>query len=422
MDNSVPFKNKTMKAGNLQAIGVLQRVILLAFTLMGSLLMVAGVVDAKPTVSGLRLGPNGDTTRLVIDVDEEISYSHLVLANPSRIVIDLPEVDFDLPTSGAGAGKGAVERFRYGLFRAGVSRVVLDLKDKVLVDRAFVLPPQGGNKYRVVFDLKKVTDGAFSAAVGQRQQTTASPTPQRAPIRAVGTSRPARDKRLIVVDAGHGGVDPGNLGVIGVPEKTIVLELSREIKRVLEATGRYDVVLTRNRDIYLRHRDRFEVARDQEADLFISVHADSIDNRKVRGATVYTLSERASDAESARLARKENRSDLIAGIDLSGESDEVTSILVDLAQRETMNYSSRFAEIFVDEMENKVLLRSNPHRFASLLVLKAPDVPSILLEAGYLTNRADAKIMNSSEGRRQMATALRGALDRYFQVLAADGF
>ena len=179
--------------------------------------------------------------------------------------------------------------------------------------------------------------------------------------------------------------------------------------------------MTRDTDIYIPHRQRFEYARKAGADLFISIHADSIKNSKVRGATVYTLSETSSDKEAAALARKENKSDLIAGIDLRGESTDVANILVDLAMRETMNYSARFAGYLVPELGKEVMLRENSHRFAGFLVLKAPDVPSVLLEIGYISNREDAKQMTSRQGRERIARAISDAVENYFTSIVASG-
>jgi N-acetylmuramoyl-L-alanine amidase len=220
---------------------------------------------------------------------------------------------------------------------------------------------------------------------------------------------------LIMIDPGHGGADPGTIGVSGLYEKTLTLMMARELKRQLEATRRYRVQLTRDDDIFIPLRDRIAIARAARADLFISLHADSHDDPTHRGATVYTLSETASDAEAAALAAKENKADLIAGVDLSNENEVVTSILIDLAQRETKNQSARLAEYVVQEMARNTLLNRNTHRFAGFAVLKAPDVPSILIELGYLSNAKDEKLLRTSAYRRKLGTALVRALDDYFR-------
>lgn len=375
-----------------------------------------------PEVTGIRLGLNGDTTRLVIDMSERFSYSYLSLADPYRIVIDLPEVAFDVGNNDhAGEGEGLVGQYRYGLFQAGTSRIVLDLTEPASVDKVFILPPSGDNSYRLVFDLKTTTAAGFRTAMTNERKSTRQPT---APTRRPTVTPPQRadGKRVIIIDAGHGGIDPGNLGSIGVPEKTIVLKIAQAIRDKLAQNPDYDVRMTRDRDIFIQLEERAEIARRMQADLFISVHADSFRQSSVRGGTIYTLSERASDRESELLARKENRSDLIAGIDLRGETDEVTSILIDLAQRETMNYSARFANLLLPELSSQIRMRTNSHRFAAFQVLKAPDVPSILLEAGYLTNRDDARNLNSSAGRRKIANAMKRGVDAYFAALKAEGY
>lgn len=222
-----------------------------------------------------------------------------------------------------------------------------------------------------------------------------------------------RAERVVVLDAGHGGPDPGAIGVSGIYEKDITLAAVREIKRALEETRRYKVLLTRNDDRFIRLRDRVDFARRANADLFVSVHADSVSGRDVRGASVYTLSNRASDWEAAALAEKENKADLIAGLDLSGESSEVTNILIDLAQRETMNQSAGLAGHVVEHLADATGVLPNPHRFAGFAVLKAPDIPSVLIELGFLSNRSDERALQRSDNRKRVAAAVAKAIDAY---------
>jgi len=262
-----------------------------------------------------------------------------------------------------------------------------------------------------------------SVAAPQRKAPSAAPpgkpNPMLASIRvpAKPATRVAGQKRVIVIDPGHGGVDPGAIGVSGIYEKHITLAAARDLKEHLERTGRFKVYLTRDRDVFIRLRGRIEIARERNADLFISVHADTIRNRKIRGLSVYTLSEKASDKEAAELADRENKSDLIAGIDLSHESEEVTNILIDLAQRETMNQSARLASLLVDELKTRVKVLRNPHRFAGFAVLKAPDVPSVLIEMGFLSNRDDERALRSKSHRRKVAQSIAGAVDAYFRKI-----
>jgi N-acetylmuramoyl-L-alanine amidase len=222
--------------------------------------------------------------------------------------------------------------------------------------------------------------------------------------------------RIIVIDAGHGGVDPGAITANGVYEKSIVLDTSKRLQAVLSKDVRYKVVMTRDSDVFVRLSDRVQIARNSRASLFVSIHADALATRKVRGASVYTLSEQASDKEAELLAAKENNSDMIAGIGIGDETDElVKSILIDLAQRETTNKSVHFAKLLLPELNDVGALLKNSHRYAGFRVLKAPDVPSVLIELGLLSNNTDARILTSSAGRQKLAEALKQAIDTYFR-------
>ncbi|MGF1604771.1 MAG: N-acetylmuramoyl-L-alanine amidase [Rhodothalassiaceae bacterium] len=389
---------------------------LLAFVVALSVLAPSA---AALTVESLRLGLNGTTTRVVIDVDQAVQAEAFALAKPYRLVVDLPEAQWQVPAAQGGQSKGLVERYRFGQFKPGTSRLVLDMAGPFKLVRFFPLPPQGTYGHRLVFDLAPVDRATFRAELQKRRRHA------RAPTLSVPTSNPAPRgdrRRVIVIDPGHGGVDPGTLSSTGVPEKQVVLDIAKTIKARLEQEGAYQVVLTRDSDIFLPLRERIAVARAAGADLFLSVHADALDNGRVRGATVYTLSESASDAEAAALARKENKSDLIAGIDLGNEAPEVTNILIDLAQRETMNFSARFAGFLIPELKRRHVVRTNSHRFAGFVVLKAPDVPSILLETGYLSNVQDARLLTSAKGRDALAESVTQAINRYFQTVAAADF
>ena len=373
-------------------------------------------VRAEPAVSGLRLGQNSDRTRFVIDIDRKVEPTIFTLAEPERLVIDLPKVAFTLEGQGVGDGRGLVSRFRYGLFDTDTSRIVLDLERAAAIDRFFVLPPQGPHRYRLVLDLVPTSRKRFLASIKRPQPVR--DTPRSAVAKAKPPEPPRHDtERVVVLDAGHGGNDPGAPGVNGVPEKSITLAVAKEAYALLKASGRYRPLLTRNRDVYIKLRDRVAFARANHADLFISLHADSLDNRRVRGATVYTLSETASDAEAAALAERENRADIVAGVDLAREAPEVADILIDLARRETMNYSARFANYLIPELDRRLVLRRNSHRFAGFVVLKAPDVPSILLEMGYMSNATDAAMLTSKAGQKRIAQALLKSVDRYFDTV-----
>ncbi|WP_139134789.1 N-acetylmuramoyl-L-alanine amidase [Magnetovibrio blakemorei] len=395
-------------------------------------------IQREAEISDVRIGQHGQRTRVVLDVDRELKFEIFTLPDPYRVVVNLPEVLWKLDDAAVPENKGLLSRMRYGLFAPGTSRMVLDVKGPVNVANSFMLKPVNGGRWRFVMDLAPTSETEFLEALAQQRakarqsldELVAKVTPDSPPVLATPTlskdqratsvaviapRRPSvSGKRIIAIDAGHGGVDPGTIGVGKTYEKNVTLAMARDLRTALEATGRYKVVLTRDRDIFLRLRDRVQVARDANADLFISIHADSVPNRKTRGLSIYTLSERASDKEAAKLAAKENKSDLIAGIDLSSESKDVTNILLDLAQRETMNQSARLAQELVGELRRQVMLLPNSHRFAGFAVLKAPDMPSVLVEAGFLSNRQDERNLLNSGYRQSMAGAMVKGIDQHF--------
>jgi N-acetylmuramoyl-L-alanine amidase len=248
------------------------------------------------------------------------------------------------------------------------------------------------------------------------QELAAAAPPVAAAARALPGAR-SSGRRVVVLDPGHGGQDPGAIGVSGTPEKTITLAVAQEVRRQLESTGRYRVHLTREDDSFLPLRERVTRARTWKADLFLSIHADSIGSTDTRGASVYTLSDTASDAEAAALAVRENKADIIVGMDLSHESREVANILIDLAQRETLNRSVDLAHQLVRELGHEIrMLPVRPHRFAGFAVLKAPDVPAVLLELGYLSNADDERLLRQSAHRRRVALGVQRAVDAFFSL------
>ncbi|VAV96358.1 N-acetylmuramoyl-L-alanine amidase [hydrothermal vent metagenome] len=366
-----------------------------------------------PEVSAIRIGHSGGKTRFVLDINQNIKFNIFTLANPNRVVIDISEVVWKSNFGGA-KGKGFIDRYRYGLFKPGTSRIVLDVKGPVRVQKAFMIKPKRNKHYRFVIDLKKTSKQTF---VKNIKKPVARPATKRAVVSPKKDLRGLRKKKLIVIDPGHGGHDPGNLGgkgYRGFPEKTVVLSAAKTIQQELEKTGRYRVVMTRSHDVFVKLRNRSRIAHNKQADLFISIHADSFKSPKVRGATVYTLSEKASDKEAAAMAARENKSDIIAGMDLDEEIDIVQSILIDLVKRETMNLSSSFANELIPQLKKAVVLRTRPHRTAGLIVLKGLDVPSVLVELGYLTNRKDAKLMMQKETQKKIGKSIVKAADNFF--------
>lgn len=398
---------------------------------LGGLLAVLAVVAlwgalparaAAPTVIEARIGGASDATRFVIEASEALPYRIFTLADPYRVVIDLPEVDWRVPATPMNASVGVVANYRYGLFKPGHSRVVLDLTVPATISRHFAMTPAGGSQHRLVIDLSPIDDGAFRQEV--RKVVTrgwAEPGLRETPDalgRPAAPPAPAPDvrsgRRTVVIDAGHGGVDPGAIGASGTYEKHVTLAAAEAVKRTLERTGRYRVVLTRDSDVYVPLRERYQRAESAGAELFLSLHADSIDNRSIRGSSVYSLSEQASDREAEALATKENKSDLIAGVDLSSQSDAVASFLISLRQRETMNESAVFAQTLIGELKNQIVVLRNTHRFAGFAVLKSPDVPSVLVELGYLSNRRDEKDLSTQDFQNRVGQAVLRAADAYF--------
>ena len=380
------------------------------------------------TAKSLRLGAIEEYTRVVVEFTEAVDYKLFTLSSPYRAVIDLPETNWDIPDTIR--DKGLVSGVRFGSFKPGQGRIVVDLRGPVNVHKHFLLPPTVAIKnHRLVIDFEPATIATFrqmKPAV-TKTQTTSIPAPDFQPTPTPQTQfsapageftpkpRPRKTLKIIVIDPGHGGLDPGALGTRS-REKDIVLAFSKELVRQLKATRRYDVYLTRSSDIYIPLRQRVQIARNRNADLFISIHADAIKKKNIRGLSVYTLSEKASDREAAALAKKENQSDIIAGVDFGDQLPEVTNILIDLAQRDTKNASVKFAESLISSVRGKTLLLDRTHRFAGFRVLKAPDVPSVLVELGFITNRTDEKQLSSSKWRRRVTTGMVEAIDNYFRL------
>ena len=368
-----------------------------------------------------RIAGDATRTRFVVDLTSEAGFAVFPLAEPHRIVIDLPQLRFALDADAGRQGRGLVASWRYGLLAVGKSRIVIDLARAAAVDKAFVLPPVDAQPARLVIDLVAVDEAAF-VAEASRARDARTGTREADGGAAAAAIRQARVRPLIVLDAGHGGIDTGAAGGEGTLEKHITLDFASLLKRKLEATGLFEVRLTRDDDVFIALDSRMAFARRVAADLFVSIHADAAPQAYVRGATVYTVSERASDAEAAAIAAQENRSDVIAGVDLEETPDDVADILIDLARRETKTMSHRAAEAIIAAMSGHTLLNSNPHRYAGFRVLRAHDVPSVLVELGYMTNRHDEALMLSEEWRDGTAEAMVAAIRGFFEPrLAASG-
>lgn len=381
-------------------------------------------VAREPIVMGARIGEHPDRTRFVVELSDPVDMRTFTLNNPDRVVIDMPAVQWHLDGPPRPSGNGAVKSYRYGLFRPGNSRFVIDLNQPVIVSDALVLPPENGHGYRVVFDLFPTTQAKFDSTAGwpadlKAKENAAERVASVPPLPPPGQRSATR--KIVVIDPGHGGIDSGTIGVNGTMEKDIVLAEGLRLRRVLQAHG-YDVHMTRDTDVFIPLGERVKIARAAHADLFISIHADSIHDPDVEGLSIYTLSEKGSDREAAALASRENQSDIIAGVDLSGDNSAVAPILIDLAQRDTMNKSSHFAETALSELSHATdILPRKPHRSGALVVLKAPDVPAVLIELGYLSNAHDESQMKTVTWRDRVASAIADAVDRYFVAPAGAG-
>jgi N-acetylmuramoyl-L-alanine amidase len=374
--------------------------------------------DQFPVATDARLAGDATRTRMVVDLSRPIGITAFTLADPYRIIIDLPQVTFALAARTGESGRGLIKAFRYGLVMQGGSRIVIDATGPVRVDKAFVLNAIEGQPARLVVDLVSIDRPSFMRTLALEASQRRAPE-----ARKPDQPKPSNDSRpLIVLDPGHGGPDNGAIGENGEMEKDIVLEFAQALSDKLEKSGKYRVAMTRTDDRFIALGDRVRLARGQGASLFVSIHADTLAARNendVRGATVYTVSDTASDVEAARLAEAENKADAIAGVDLSSEPEEVADILIDLTQRETKNFSHHFARSVVGELKSSAKLHKHPLKSAGFKVLKAPDVPSVLIELGYMSNKDDLKLMTSERWRGKTAAAITQAVNTFFATRIA---
>lgn len=360
----------------------------------------------------LQLGLNAGLTRLVVEASAPPQAELAASADGLGLQLTLPATRWAAPAPDVTAG-GLVAALGLPLLAPdGNLNIAIELIEPAVVERAFHLRPQAGRGHRLVIDLRPADPNAFglafAAPVHLPLETAVDIAPP--PPLAAGERR-----RLIVLDPGHGGQDPGAISASGRYEKEITLNVARAVAQKLRATGRYRVLLTRENDKFIRLNERVTLARNREADLFLSIHADSLGgDRATRGASVYTRAEAASDTEAEALALRENRADQIADGISVGEVDDVVSILLDLASRDTARLSGRFAGLLTASMGETTPLRRNALRAANFRVLSAPDVPSALLELGYLSNPADEALLFSEAGRDRLAAAVVAAIDRFF--------
>jgi N-acetylmuramoyl-L-alanine amidase len=455
-----------MAAGAMR-IGIIIALLVAAFGVLSCSTDDAAYAMNQPTIGAVRVGLHQARTRFVVETSTRPHPRVATTAQPSQVVITLPDRHF-VPASRPARGTGLIRDIRYQLTKGGKgAQIILATNAPAVVANMFVMDPSGGKPaYRLVIDLvaDAPPNGPVLAAVshpggrqaaapsrsssetqerwiGQIRATLGAPAPASHPgpagqqgtpepvlvssvapaaksmhrlMKPEPVAPPVKHRPIVVIDPGHGGVDPGAIGRSGEYEKTVVLAIAHDLKKDLLADGRYKVVMTRDSDVFIPLAKRVKIAREAGASLFLSIHADTISDSTVQGAGVYTLSASASDAQAAALAAKENSSDQIAGIDLSDTSDEISSILIDFAQHHTQERSVRLAQLLVPRIGKAIDMRERSHRSAGFRVLKAPDVPSALVEVGYLSNPADEAVLTSSKGRAGIARALYRGICDYF--------
>jgi N-acetylmuramoyl-L-alanine amidase len=398
-----------------------------ALFLSGAASLAAGNDRDRPEVAGdfpvaseVRLAGDAKQTRFILDLDKKIDIHPFLLANPYRVVIDIPQVSFRLAPDAGADGRGLIKAFRYGLVMPGGSRIVFDLAGPAKIEKAYVLDAANGQPPRLVVELEAVDRAEFNrllAASNSSEGLRGAVSPEAA-VEATGSTTaatPSDTRPVVVIDPGHGGIDNGTEASTGETEKDLVLAFAVALRDRIEQDGKYHVIMTRTDDTFIPLAERVRVARTNGAALFVSIHADALPRREgdARGATIYTLSDKASDVEAERLAEAENKADAIGGVNLTEEPTDVADILIDLAQRETRTFSNRFARLLMNEMQTTMRMHKHPLKSAGFRVLKAPDVPSVLIELGFVSNKADLRQMVSDDWRSKTVRSVANAVEAF---------
>ncbi len=379
-------------------------------------------------VEDVRFGVHTENIRMVLDLSDVADFRAFTLSSPYRIVIDLPDFEWN-----AGQVKrpeqSKVSNIRQGKLSPGISRIVFDLDQPAVIQSAFLLPKNAAKENRIVIDYRLSNVKDFEKAksnIHGTLQVGSSPvdvptSANNVPTPPNNDKRPTQftgEKPLVIIDPGHGGQDPGAIGAGKIYEKHIVLSLAKQLEKKLLDSGKYRVKLTRSSDVFIRLKDRVKFARKYGGDIFISIHADSIHKPDVHGTSIYTLSKKASDAQTAKLAEKENQADMMAGVDFVVEDEQVAFILGDFLMNDTMNQSKFLANTLVSQFQNSHLTTlQTPHRYAGFAVLKAPDIPSVLIEAGFVSNRAEAQRLMQKDHQIKVATTIKNGIDAYFDYV-----
>lgn len=389
------------------------RLVVVALAILaGFLLPFCGTQSARAELLiayAARIAGDDARTRIVIDFDRKPDFSLHFVARPNRVIIDLAETQFGFE-AGSLVAKGLFSDIRYGRMGEGASRLVLTANRPVKTGVS-IMENEPGKGFRLVIESEMTNDTAFAELV-KSQRWTGTERVASGKVDRIGNSTHTENSEfLVAVDAGHGGIDTGASGKDAkVMEKDVTLAFARELADQLNAMPNFRAFLVRDKDEFISLSERVMIARQQGAKLLISLHADTLKQKDIRGATVYTASDKASDAFAADLAMRENLSDDIGGVELSSEPEEVTDILIDFTRRETQAFSTQLAEHVVKSFEGQINLINNPHRHAGFRVLQAPDVPSILLELGFLSNPDDEKLLTDAAWRKKVAERIAEAI------------
>ncbi|MGB7431370.1 MAG: N-acetylmuramoyl-L-alanine amidase [Ahrensia sp.] len=385
-----------------------------AFAMLVALVFPATALDV-PVALDVDAAETGEKTTITLQFDQPVNVAHQLLGHPWRLVLDFEKIGFGFQPDQSD-WPDLVRDVRWGDMSDTNSRIIFEIAQPFAVSEIRAVHNQALDVHLIEVDFALIDEATYQANMDAMLKT-GSVTNVAAKSDRLGAqpllSEQRSGKFIVVLDAGHGGIDSGAVGTGGTLEKNVTLTFAKELRERLEKASGLEVHLTRDSDVFIRLNDRVRFARQQGASLFVSLHADSVRQKYVRGATVYTISDKASDAVAAEVARSENLSDEIAGVSVPDDATGVVDILVDLARRETHGFSVQFARLAIEEIGRSTRLIKNPHRYAGFRVLKAPDVPSVLVEMGYLSNEQDEKLLNDAAWRSKLADNVASAIGRF---------